>query len=158
MRLYGELREGAWTREWTMPGGEVVHRDALVAAARRGACRAIANLSNYAQMATLEINELHYGDNLEVMREKIPGEVADLVYLDPPFNSSRSYNLLFKQVKGDPSPARRWPPATRTARGASFTGSLLVLLTGPSVDLRQFLFPAPVDDAAEAQHLLPQAR
>lgn len=57
-------------------------------------------------MATLEINELHYGDNLEVMREKIPDEIADLVYLDPPFNSSRSYNLLFKQVKGDPSPAQ----------------------------------------------------
>jgi site-specific DNA-methyltransferase (adenine-specific) len=57
-------------------------------------------------MPTLEINELHYGDNLEVMREKIPDEIADLVYLDPPFNSSRSYNLLFKQVKGDPSPAQ----------------------------------------------------
>jgi len=52
------------------------------------------------------MNELHYGDNLEVLREKIPDEVADLIYLDPPFNSSRSYNLLFKQVKGDPSPAQ----------------------------------------------------
>ena len=52
------------------------------------------------------MNQLFYGDNLEVMRERIPDEVADLVYLDPPFNSSRSYNLLFKQVKGDPSPAQ----------------------------------------------------
>ncbi|MFI5091126.1 MAG: hypothetical protein ACHP7P_13810 [Terriglobales bacterium] len=60
-------------------------------------------------MATLETNDLHYGDNLEVMREKIPDEVADLVYLDPPFNSSRSYNLLFTQVKGDPSPAHVHP-------------------------------------------------
>lgn len=57
-------------------------------------------------MATLERNELHYGDNLTVMREKIPDEIADLIYLDPPFNSARNYNLLFKQVKGDPSPAQ----------------------------------------------------
>ncbi len=64
------------------------------------------------------INQLHYGDNLEVMREKIPDEVADLVYLDPPFNSQRNYNVLFKQVKGDPAPAQimafedtwRWSP------------------------------------------------
>lgn len=45
-------------------------------------------------MATLERNELHYGDNLTVMREKIPDEIADLIYLDPPFNSARNYNLL----------------------------------------------------------------
>ncbi len=57
-------------------------------------------------MTDLGVNELHYGDNLEVLREKIPDEVADLIYLDPPFNSSRSYNLLFKQVKGEPSPAQ----------------------------------------------------
>lgn len=52
------------------------------------------------------MNHLYYGDNLDVLRREIQGEVADLVYLDPPFNSSRSYNLLFKQVKGDPSPAQ----------------------------------------------------
>ena len=40
------------------------------------------------------------------MRAKIPDGVADLVYLDPPFNSARSYNLLFKRVKGDASPAQ----------------------------------------------------
>jgi hypothetical protein len=48
------------------------------------------------------VNQLFYGDNLEVMRERILDEVADLVYLDLPFNSSRSDNLLFKQVKGEP--------------------------------------------------------
>ena len=52
------------------------------------------------------MNKLHYGDNLEVLREKIDDEVADLIYLDPPFNSQRTYNLLFKQVKGDPVPAQ----------------------------------------------------
>ncbi len=44
-------------------------------------------------------NTLYYGDNLEIMREHIADESVDLVYLDPPFNSSRDYNVLFKQAK-----------------------------------------------------------
>jgi len=52
------------------------------------------------------INQLHYGDNLERLRNHIPDGIADLVYLDPPFNSSRNYNLLFKQHKGQDSPAQ----------------------------------------------------
>jgi len=39
-------------------------------------------------------NTLYYGDNLEVMRKHIPDESVDLVYLDPPFNSGRNYNVL----------------------------------------------------------------
>jgi len=38
-----------------------------------------------------------YGDNLPILREHIPYESIDLVYLDPPFNSNRSYNVLFKE-------------------------------------------------------------
>ena len=41
-------------------------------------------------------NTLFYGDNLIILREHIPGESVDLVYLDPPFNSSRNYTMLFK--------------------------------------------------------------
>ena len=41
-------------------------------------------------------NALYYGDNLNVLRESIASESVDLVYLDPPFNSQASYNLLFK--------------------------------------------------------------
>ncbi len=33
-------------------------------------------------------NALYYGDNLAVLRESIADESVDLVYLDPPFNSS----------------------------------------------------------------------
>ena len=40
---------------------------------------------------------LYFGDNLEVLREKIPGESFDLIYLDPPFNSKRPYNVLYKE-------------------------------------------------------------
>lgn len=41
-------------------------------------------------------NTLYYGDNLPILREYIASESIDLVYLDPPFNSNRSYNVLFK--------------------------------------------------------------
>jgi site-specific DNA-methyltransferase (adenine-specific) len=45
-------------------------------------------------------NTLYYGDNLAILREHIPSESVDLVYLDPPFNSNRSYNVLFKHEGG----------------------------------------------------------
>jgi site-specific DNA-methyltransferase (adenine-specific) len=45
-------------------------------------------------------NTLFYGDNLPILREYIPDESVDLIYLDPPFNSSRSYNVLFRDESG----------------------------------------------------------
>ena len=44
-------------------------------------------------------NKLFYGDNLHVLREQIADESVDLIYLDPPFNSKRDYNLLSKTPK-----------------------------------------------------------
>jgi adenine specific DNA methylase Mod len=44
-------------------------------------------------------NQLYFGDNLQVLRESIADESVDLIYLDPPFNSKRDYNLLFKTPK-----------------------------------------------------------
>lgn len=46
------------------------------------------------------MNKLYYGDNLDILREHIPDESVDLIYLDPPFNSNRSYNVLFKEANG----------------------------------------------------------
>jgi 16S rRNA G966 N2-methylase RsmD len=37
-------------------------------------------------------NTLYFGDNLHVLREHIARESADLLYLDPPFNSNANYN------------------------------------------------------------------
>jgi len=51
-------------------------------------------------------NVLYYGDNLEVMRQHLADESVDLVYLDPPFNSARDYNVLFKQAKKDENQAQ----------------------------------------------------
>jgi adenine specific DNA methylase Mod len=45
-------------------------------------------------------NLLFYGDNLDVLRNRIPSASVDLVYLDPPFNSNRSYNVLFHHRSG----------------------------------------------------------
>jgi len=51
------------------------------------------------------MGHLYFGDNLEVLRGSIPDESVDLIYLDPPFNSKRDYNVLFKTPKGHTSDA-----------------------------------------------------
>ncbi len=51
-------------------------------------------------------NTLFYGDNLEILREYVSDESIDLIYLDPPFNSSRSYNVLFRNEAGKESEAQ----------------------------------------------------
>lgn len=51
----------------------------------------------------LRKNHLYYGDNLTIMRS-MPTECVDLIYLDPPFNSQRNYNLIYKQMTGLPVP------------------------------------------------------
>jgi len=49
----------------------------------------------------LQNRTLFFGDNLEILRDKIPDESFDLIYLDPPFNSNRDYNVLFKEGLAD---------------------------------------------------------
>ena len=52
------------------------------------------------------MRSLYFGDNLDILREHVRDESVDLVYLDPPFNSKRDYNLLFKTPKGQNSDAQ----------------------------------------------------
>ena len=67
-------------------------------------------------------NTLYYGDNLTVLREHVATASVDLCYLDPPFNSNRSYNVLFKEESGASSDAQikafddtwHWPGAVDT--------------------------------------------
>jgi adenine specific DNA methylase Mod len=49
-------------------------------------------------------NYLYYGDNLTIMKEYIPPNSVNLIYLDPPFNSQRNYNLIYKKLTGQPVP------------------------------------------------------
>lgn len=57
-------------------------------------------------MGKIDRNTLFYGDNLGILREYIDDESVDLIYLDPPFNSNRSYNVLFKDESGFDSEAQ----------------------------------------------------
>jgi site-specific DNA-methyltransferase (adenine-specific) len=52
------------------------------------------------------MNHLFYGDNLGILREQIPDNSCDLIYLDPPFNSQATYNVLFRSPAGERSPAQ----------------------------------------------------
>jgi DNA modification methylase len=49
-------------------------------------------------------NRLYYGDNLTIMRQEMGKSSVDLIYLDPPFNSRKDYNLLYKNMTGMPVP------------------------------------------------------
>lgn len=53
---------------------------------------------------TIKSNRLYYGDNLTIMKEFIPRKSIDLIYLDPPFNSQRNYNLIYRQLTGQSVP------------------------------------------------------
>ena len=44
------------------------------------------------------MNYLYFGDNLEILKENISDSSIDLIYIDPPFNSKRNYNVLFESV------------------------------------------------------------
>jgi 16S rRNA G966 N2-methylase RsmD len=45
------------------------------------------------------MNKLYFGDNLDVLRERIKYGSVDLVYLDPPFNSDPTTTFLSNQVE-----------------------------------------------------------
>ena len=51
-------------------------------------------------------NALYFGDNLNILREHIADESVDLIYLDPPFNSNATYNVLFREKSGQESAAQ----------------------------------------------------
>ena len=51
-------------------------------------------------------NTLYYSDNVQVLRRYTDDESVDLIYLDPPFNSQQTYNVLFKEQNGSASAAQ----------------------------------------------------
>jgi site-specific DNA-methyltransferase (adenine-specific) len=68
-------------------------------------------------------NLLYYGDNLDILRRHIRDESVDLIYLDPPFKSGQSYNVLFKEYDGSRAAAQirafedtwEWGPESASA-------------------------------------------
>ena len=67
-------------------------------------------------------NCLYYGDNLDILRRYVKDESVDLIYLDPPFNSQATYNVLFSEHNGSKAAAQlqafkdtwSWPEASAT--------------------------------------------
>ena len=51
-------------------------------------------------------NRLYFGDNLDILRQRIPDASVGLIYLDPPFNSNATYNVLFRERSGEESAAQ----------------------------------------------------
>ena len=55
-------------------------------------------------------NQLYFGDNLDVLQQlyaSYPQGFIDLIYIDPPFNSKRNYNVLFESVDMKDSTAQK---------------------------------------------------
>jgi len=73
-------------------------------------------------------NVLYYGDNLEILRRYIPDASVDLIYLGPPFNSNRDYNVIFRDESGNRSDAQllafedTWHGAHRRHNGGPWRG------------------------------------
>ena len=61
-------------------------------------------------------NKLYFGDNLHILRQNVADESVDLTYLDPPFNSNATYNVLFREKSGEQSAA----PMRSEAAAAGF--------------------------------------
>jgi hypothetical protein len=128
------------------------------------------------------MNHLYYGDNLDVLRRHIEDESVDLVYLDPPFNSSASYNVLFAERDGTQAAAQikafedtwRWDEsaarayeevvegggtvssamqAFRTLLGDTDMFAYLAMMTPRLVELRRVLKPTvSLPDAVKLAH------
>jgi len=51
-------------------------------------------------------NQLYFGDNLDILQDHVGDESIDLIYLDPPFNSQATYNVLYSERNGTQSAAQ----------------------------------------------------
>lgn len=64
------------------------------------------------------MNQLHFGDNLEVLRKHVKDESVDLIYLDPPFNSKATYNILYRSPVGADAQRKAFEDTWRWEDGA----------------------------------------
>ena len=95
------------------------------------------------------MNRLFYGDNLDVLRKHIASESVDLIYLDPPFNSNRSYNVIFgKHARGRNGASAQIQAFGDTWRWTHVTDQQYQRLTGAGE------LPMPAADALMAFHAL----
>lgn len=82
----------------------------------------------------MKTNTLYYGDNLGILRnpDYFESKSVHLIYLDPPFNSKRDYNLIYTEKSGKPSQAQvqafsdfwRWDNAAEFAFAEIVSGKV----------------------------------
>lgn len=53
----------------------------------------------YDDRVSMASGVLYCGDNLDVLSEFVASNSVDLIYLDPPFNSKRTFNIVYKESK-----------------------------------------------------------
>jgi DNA modification methylase len=84
-------------------------------------------------------NRLYYGDNLDILQHHIETASVDLVYLDPPFNSNRNYNVLFKDESGAAADAQISAFGDTWHWGHAAEETYADLLTSGPVAIRQMI-------------------
>ena len=97
----------------------------------------------YTLIGRLKMNTLYYGDNLDILKNCIKDETVDLIYLDPPFQSGKNYNIIFQpktgEIKGATSQIKtfedtwRWGEEAEREYTELITGTLTT--EGPSQKL-----------------------
>ena len=98
-------------------------------------------------------NQLYFGDNLDILRQHVADESVDLIYLDPPFNSNATYNVLFRERGGEESAAQitafddtwRWglESALHSFLGQNDMMAYLTMMARGMVELHRVLKPTP---------------
>jgi len=94
-------------------------------------------------------NKLYFGDNLEILKLHIPDESIDLIYLDPPFNSNRAYNVIFEDKTGKKAAAQMqafedtwdWGEETQEAYDEILSGDYPVELKEMLQAFRKYMGP-----------------
>ena len=61
---------------------------------------------------------IYCGDNLDQLK-KLPDACVDLIYIDPPFNSNRNYEIFWPETTSRPQKDRQLLLSLRLARLAS---------------------------------------
>jgi site-specific DNA-methyltransferase (adenine-specific) len=85
------------------------------------------------------MNRLYFGDNLKMLRDHVANESVDLIYLDPPFNSNATYNVLFAEKSGEKSTAQITAFDDTWHWGQESEATFQELVTGPHVKLASLI-------------------
>jgi DNA modification methylase len=96
------------------------------------------------------MNTLYYGDNLEILRKYVGDESVDLIYLDPPFNSQRAYNVIFQDKTGKAAASQiqafedtwTWTPDAQDTFDELMTGHYRSQLKDMMKAFRDFMGPS----------------